>query len=313
MLVVHRSVDDEYAVRASRRPGSGRKAEVMQNFAIETSGLSKQYGDRVAVVDLDLQVRHGEVLALLGPNGAGKTTTVEMLEGYTSPDHGRMEVLGAVPSARRSWLDRIGIVAQTSTGLGSLTAREVVRSVARAYRAPRDVEATLDVVGLGEHADTRIGALSGGLRRRVDVALGIIGAPELLFLDEPTTGFDPQARRAFWELIAGLAREGTTILLTTHYLEEAEHLADRVAVMANGRLAALDTPQALGGREAAVATVSWHAADGVREEQTRTPTATVRRLQQELGAEVPGLQVRRPSLEDTYLRLIAATPTSKKS
>ncbi|NYJ75823.1 MULTISPECIES: ABC transporter ATP-binding protein [Allobranchiibius] len=284
----------------------------MADLAIDTTGLSKRYGDRVAVDALDLQVRHGEVLALLGPNGAGKTTTVEMLEGYTTPDGGQMAVLGAAPSARRSWLDRIGIVAQTSTGLGSLTAREVVRSVARSYSTPRDVGETLDVVGLGEHADKRIGSLSGGLRRRVDVALGIIGAPELLFLDEPTTGFDPEARRAFWELIAGLARDGTTILLTTHYLEEAEHLADRVAVMANGRLVALDTPQALGGREAAVATVSWHAADGVREEQTSTPTATVRRLQEQLGAEVPGLQVRRPSLEDTYLRLIAATTPTRE-
>lgn len=277
---------------------------------IEAAGLTKAYDGRPVVDGLDLQVRRGEIFALLGPNGAGKTTTVEMLEGYCPADAGRTRVLGVDPARpTRAWRDRIGIVGQSSTGLGLLTGREIVRSTAHAYRHPREVRETLAAVGLLEHPDTRIGELSGGLRRRVDVALGIVGSPDLLFLDEPTTGFDPQARRDFWGLISGLARGGTTIVLTTHYLDEAEHLADRVGVMVGGRLAALGAPSELAAGAGAQATVSWSEAGGIREEHTSTPTATVHRLCARFGPEIPGLRIRRPCLEDTYLDLMATTTT----
>ena len=274
--------------------------------AISIRGLVKAYGDKRAVDGLDLDIETGEVFALLGPNGAGKTTTVEILEGFRSRDAGEVSVLGQDPSAStRAWRNRIGIVLQSSAGLDLLTPREVLRSTARTYAAPRPVDEVIAAVGLEDKADVRIAGLSGGQRRRLDVGLGIVGGPELLFLDEPTTGFDPQARRDFWDLIRSLAAEGTTILLTTHYLDEAEQLADRVGVIAAGRLLALDTPEDLGGRATEEATVSW-TEDGQRQ-STRTPTPTleVRRLSDRLGGEVPELVVSRPSLEDTYLSLIA--------
>ncbi|PKW27676.1 ABC transporter ATP-binding protein [Phycicoccus duodecadis] len=274
--------------------------------AIRIRGLHKSYGTHRAVDGLDLDVASGEVFALLGPNGAGKTTTVEILEGFRDRDTGEVVVLGTDPHhAPRAWRDRIGIVLQSSGGLDLLTPREALRSTARCYRGPRDVDEVIAVTGLAEKADSRIAGLSGGQRRRLDVALGIVGRPELLFLDEPTTGFDPQARRDFWGLIRDLAGDGTTILLTTHYLDEAEHLADRVGVIAGGRLLALDTPAALGGRQSQEATVSWEE-DGVRRSvRTAEPTAEVARVAARFPGEVPELTVTRPSLEDTYLSLIA--------
>jgi ABC-2 type transport system ATP-binding protein len=275
------------------------------NTPIRIRGLVKTYGDHRAVDGLDLDVHRGEVFALLGPNGAGKTTTVEILEGFRGRDGGEVTVLGTDPRrAPLSWRDRIGIVLQTSGGLDLLTPREVLRSTAKAYRSPRDVDGVLDAVGLAEKADDRIVGLSGGQRRRLDVGLGIVGDPELLFLDEPTTGFDPQARREFWDLIRGLATGGTTILLTTHYLDEAEHLADRVGVIAAGRLLALDTPANLGGRQSEEATVSWDEDGERRSIRTATPTADVARIAARFPGEVPELVVSRPSLEDTYLELI---------
>ncbi|MGL5859668.1 MAG: ABC transporter ATP-binding protein [Phycicoccus sp.] len=278
----------------------------MDDDAITIRGLTKRYGARHAVDGLDLDVHLGEVFALLGPNGAGKTTTVEVLEGFRSRDGGEVSVLGTDPQgAALAWRDRIGIVLQTSGGLDLLTPREALASTARCYRRPRDVEEVLAAVGLTEKARDRIVGLSGGQRRRLDVALGIVGAPELLFLDEPTTGFDPQARRDFWGLIRSLADGGTTILLTTHYLDEAEHLADRVGVIAAGRLLALDTPAGLRGG-ASEATLTWQDGGERRSTRTATPTADVVQLAARFpGGEVPGLTVTRPSLEDTYLALIA--------
>jgi len=203
------------------------------------------------------------------------------------------------------WRNRIGIVLQSSSGLDLLTPREILTSTAHTYATPRDVDEVVAAVGLEEKADVRISGLSGGQRRRLDVGLGIVGRPELLFLDEPTTGFDPQARRDFWGLIRSLAAEGTTILLTTHYLDEAEHLADRVGVIGSGRLLALDTPADLGGRASEEATVSWAEGGQRHSLRTATPTLEVTRLAQRLGGEVPELVVSRPSLEDTYLSLIA--------
>ena len=283
--------------------------------AITIRGLAKTYGEHRAVDGLDLDIRTGEVFALLGPNGAGKTTTVEILEGFRERDAGEVRVLGTDPHrAPRRWRDRIGIVLQTSGGLDLLTPREVLASTAKAYRRPRAVDEVLDAVGLTEKADDRVVGLSGGQRRRLDVGLGIVGRPELVFLDEPTTGFDPQARREFWELIRSLASDGTTILLTTHYLDEAEQLADRVGVIGDGRLLALDTPANLGGRQREEATISWEE-DGRRHTvRSATPTAEVARLAARFPGEVPELTVTRPSLEDTYLGLITphqteATPT----
>jgi ABC-2 type transport system ATP-binding protein len=281
---------------------------------IHVSGLRKAYGTRAAVDGIDLDIQRGEVFALLGPNGAGKTTTVEILEGFRERDAGEVIVLEEDPqTAGLRWRDRLGIVLQSSTGLDLITPREALATTAKVYSRARDVDEVIAAVGLSDKADDRIGKLSGGQRRRVDVGLGIVGSPELLFLDEPTTGFDPQARRDFWELIQSLAGGGTTILLTTHYLDEAEHLADRVGVIAAGRMLALDTPANLGGRASSRATVTWEDEAGTRHtERTSTPTQLVAQLAARHGGEVPKLTVTRPSLEDTYLSLIAPhldTPT----
>ncbi|MCG7287908.1 ABC transporter ATP-binding protein [Cellulomonas sp. ACRRI] len=276
------------------------------DLAVRVTGLQKRYGEKRAVDGLDLTVARGEIVAVLGPNGAGKTTTVEILEGYRHRDGGDVRVLGADPqSAGREWRARLGIVLQGTHDLAEATVSELVRHFARYYPDPRDPDEVIEAVGLREKARTRSRQLSGGQRRRLDVALGIVGRPELLFLDEPTTGFDPEARHAFWDLVSGLRDGGTTILLTTHYLEEAEHLADRVAVVRSGRVVAVDTPADLGGRSARQAVVQWTEGGEVRRAQTDTPTAVVAALGARLGGEVPGLQVVRPTLEDIYLGLIA--------
>ncbi|MFK4086325.1 ABC transporter ATP-binding protein [Kribbella sp. NPDC020789] len=273
--------------------------------AVRVRGLVKRYPDKLAVAGVDLDIFRGEVFALLGPNGAGKTTSVEILEGYRRADEGEIDVLGSDPArAGRHWRARIGIVAQTSRDEAELTVAELVHHFATYYPAPRDADEVIAAVGLEEKRKTRTRKLSGGQRRRLDVALGVIGNPELLFLDEPTTGFDPEARRQFWTLIENLRTEGTTILLTTHYLDEAEQLADRVGVIADGKMIEIATPETLGGRGARTARVSWLAADGIREIRTDTPSAEVARLLAQYDGEIPELQVRRPSLEDIYLELI---------
>ncbi|TDE15042.1 ABC transporter ATP-binding protein [Jiangella asiatica] len=279
--------------------------------AIRVRGLRKSYAGVPAVDGLDLDVRTGEVFALLGPNGAGKTTTVEILEGYRHRDAGDVSVLGHDPqSAGAGWRKRIGIVLQSSGGHDEITVEELVGHFAGYYPGARDPDEVIAAVGLDEKRRTRARHLSGGQRRRLDVALGILGHPALLFLDEPTTGFDPEARREFWALITSLADGGTTIILTTHYLDEAEHLADRLGVITAGRIVALDTPDRLGGRDQDQAIVGW-TEDGVpRTARTSEPTALVAELSARLGAEVPALTVTRPTLEDVYLRLIDGAATT---
>jgi ABC-2 type transport system ATP-binding protein len=275
------------------------------NSAIFVAGLRKAYRDTTAVAGLDLEVRHGEVFALLGPNGAGKTTTVEILEGFRPRDAGEVRVLGVDPAkATTEWRNRVGIVLQGTGEFDELTVAEVVHHFAGFYPKPDDPDAVIDRVGLTEKARSRTRILSGGQKRRLDVALGIIGRPELLFLDEPTTGFDPEARREFWRLIRDLSEVGTTIVLTTHYLDEAEALADRVGVIAAGQLVAVAEPSRLGDRASAPATVSWRTADGFESVESATPTTLVAELSARFGGEVPELTVTRPTLEDVYLRMI---------
>ncbi|MFN8074800.1 MAG: ABC transporter ATP-binding protein [Kineosporiaceae bacterium] len=296
------------AARTAAHLGGGRDVD---GPAVTVRGLVKRYGDKLAVDHLDLTIAHGEVFALLGPNGAGKTTTVEILEGYRRRDAGEVDVLGGDPATGgAAWRSQLGVVLQSSTENAELTVEEFVRHFARYYPAPRDPDEVIEVVGLAEKRRARTRSLSGGQRRRLDVALGIIGNPRLLFLDEPTTGFDPEARRAFWQLVRTLRGEGTTILLTTHYLDEVEQLADRVAVIADGRLRALDVPAHLGGRHAHQARVRWTEDGAPREVTSATPTSVVAELSARLGGEVPDLQVVRPSLEDVYLDLIGSGGTT---
>ena len=277
--------------------------------AISINRLTKSYGDKEVLRGLDLTVPAGSVLALLGPNGAGKTTTVEILQGLRRRDGGAVSVLGHDPQrSSRSWRARIGVVSQASTDMGDLTVTEAVSHVARFYGDPADVAGTVERVGLADDAGTRASRLSGGRRRRLDVALAIVGRPELLFLDEPTTGFDPKARRVFWNLVEDLRADGTTVLLTTHYLDEAAHLADEVAVVLGGSIAAQGAPEDLARGEGDL-TVSWVEDGEERSVRTTAPTAVVRGLMSRLagpGEEVPGLRITAPTLEDRYLELVAA-------
>ena len=275
---------------------------------IEVKGLVKSYGDFTAVAGINLAIEAGEIFALLGPNGAGKTTTVEILAGFRPADSGLVSVLGFDPATKgaagRAWRNRIGIVLQTASDAGSFKVREIVKHFSTFYANPRDVDQVIEAVGLSAKRDSLVLELSGGQRRRLDVALGIIGNPELLFLDEPTTGFDPEARRAFWSLIRDLKAGGTTILLTTHYLDEAEELADRVAVITAGKIIEVSTPVLLGGRSTAKATVSWMGPAGIQSEESDNPTAVVTKLAAQFNGEIPELTITRPSLEDIYLKMI---------
>lgn len=272
------------------------------------SGLRKSYGSNKAVDGLDLNIQQGEIFALLGPNGAGKSTTVEILEGFRERDSGEVQVLGFDPATKgragQAWRDRIGIVLQSTSDAGDLTVFESVSHFAKYYDSHKDAGEVIELVGLSEKADALGRTLSGGQRRRLDVALGIIGNPELIFLDEPTTGFDPEARRAFWQLIRKLRDEGATILLTTHYLDEAEALADRVAVINRGKIIEVSTPELLGGRATSLATVTWREGSELRSQKSANPTQLVHQLSSQFGGEVPELNVKRASLEDIYLEMI---------
>lgn len=276
--------------------------------AVSVRGLRKQYGAVAAVDGIDLDIHRGETFALLGPNGAGKSTTIEILEGYRLRTAGEVGVLGTDPAhGGLDWKARLGIVLQSASEPGQYTVREQLAHFARFYPDPRDVDEVIAAVGLEAKARTRIAKLSGGQRRRVDVALGIIGRPELLFLDEPTTGFDPEARREFWNLVRALKQEGTTILLTTHYLDEAAQLGDRAGVIVGGRLVDVAPIHELGGADARVPLVRWRDHDGApREERTERPAELVAALARDLGGEPEGLEVIRPSLEDIYLDLVGA-------
>jgi ABC-2 type transport system ATP-binding protein len=294
---------------------------------ITIRGLVKRYGDTEAVCGIDLDVYRGEIFAFLGPNGAGKTTTVEILEGFREPTAGAVTVLGADPAqAGGAWRDRIGIVLQESQPERGLTVRECMRLYAGYYAAPRDIDETLALVGLEDRADRLAERLSGGQRRRLDVALALVGDPELLFLDEPTTGFDPTARRAAWDVIGGLRSLGKTIFLTTHYMDEAEHLADRIAVIAGGAIVAEGTPRTLGGRDRMRSSISFSLPRG---DAVDTLPSGLRPLLEPLtdgrvvltseaplvhlqvlaawalgaGLALPDIEVGRPSLEDVYLSL----------
>ena len=280
----------------------------MSEPVISIRDLRKSYGDVEAVRGVDLEVRAGEVFAFLGPNGAGKTTTVEILEGYRKRDAGEVEVLGEDPQrAGRAWRERIGIVLQSCRLDPYLTVRESLQLYAGYYSAPRPIAETIELVGLAGKADARTGALSGGQQRRLDVGMALIGDPELLFLDEPTTGFDPAARRQAWETIAGLRELGKTVFLTTHYMDEAQRLADRVAIIARGEVVARGTPAELGDRESRPARIAYREGGREVELETATPVATLNELTGRAlaeGIELEALEVTRPSLEDVYLELI---------
>jgi ABC-2 type transport system ATP-binding protein len=297
--------------------------------AIQVQDLRKAYGTVEAVAGISFEVAEGECFALLGPNGAGKTTTVEILEGYRDRDAGQVEVLGHDPrSSQRDFRERVGIVLQSSGHFRELTVREALDLFGGYYPSPRASGEVIELVGLGEKAGARIKTLSGGQQRRLDLALGLVGDPDLLFLDEPTTGFDPSARRRSWELIESLRDLGKTILLTTHYMDEAQNLADRVAILAAGRIVASGTPDTLGGRDEGEAVITFRLPDGTTladlpgdlsarslpegdrvELATTEPTRVLNQLTGwalARGEELDGLTVTRPSLEDVYLRLTGA-------
>jgi ABC-2 type transport system ATP-binding protein len=293
-------------------------------IAVRARAVRKSYGAVQALAGVDIEIRRGEVFGLLGPNGAGKTTLVEILEGHRKRDAGEASVLGFDPdSGERELREQIGIVLQEEGVDGMLTVREAVEIYSASYPHPRDARECIGLVGLEEKADARVETLSGGQRRRLDLALGIAGDPELIFLDEPTTGFDPSARRQAWEVIEGLSSLGKTILLTTHYMDEAQNLADRVAVISAGRIVAEGTPDTIAGRDVSAALVTFKTPDGVDAGQlplpdgaertngrvafsSQTPTRDLAPLlawASDRGVELEGLTVTRRSLEDIYLEL----------
>jgi ABC-2 type transport system ATP-binding protein len=280
---------------------------------VSVKDLRKSYGAFTALAGVSFDIERGETFALLGPNGAGKSTTIEILEGYRDRSGGSATVLGIDPQhGDLAWKARIGIVLQSTGESGNVTVEEQLSHFAKIYPKHRDVDEVIAAVGLTDKATTRIKQLSGGQRRRVDVALGIIGKPELLFLDEPTTGFDPEARREFWGLIRSLKQEGTTILLTTHYLDEAAQLSDRAGVIAGGSLIDIGKIDEIGGTDARVPVVRWRDASGAHQERTTEPAGVVARLYATAG-EVQDLEVVRPGLEDVYLELVAAYEVSTGS
>jgi ABC-2 type transport system ATP-binding protein len=315
------SVSEEYRIdQAATGPAQPEPV-------VSVRGLVKRYGSVEAVAGIDLQVRRGEIFAFLGPNGAGKTTTVEILEGFGQRTEGQVWVLGHDPAtAGGAWRDRVGGVLQESQPEPGLTVRECLAMYAGFYRAPRDIDETIALVGLTDKAGALGTRLSGGQRRRLDFALALIGDPELIFLDEPTTGFDPSARRAAWEVVAGLRRLGKTVFLTTHYLDEAEYLADRIAVLSAGRIVAEGTPQTLGGRDHMTAAISFTLPDHVQAPDlppglsplaepgpgrstvlhSHSPLAHLQMLGDWAlgrGFDLPDLDVHRPTLEEVYLSL----------
>jgi ABC-2 type transport system ATP-binding protein len=280
--------------------------------AISIKGLRMSYGETEAVRGIDLEVRQGEIFAFLGPNGAGKTSTVEILEGYRKRTGGEVSVLGEDPAhAGSAWRDRIGIVLQSNSLDPYLTVRESLELYAGYFSHPRAVEEVIALVGLEEKAEERARKLSGGQQRRLDVGMALVGDPELLFLDEPTTGFDPSARRQFWDVIAGLRDLGKTVFLTTHYMDEAQRLADRVTIIAAGQIVAEGTPEDLGERDKATTTIRYRDAAGEEISiETLDPVRELNRLTadaMERGEDLEGLEVTRPSLEDVYLDLTETT------
>ncbi|HEY2443120.1 MAG TPA: ABC transporter ATP-binding protein [Streptosporangiaceae bacterium] len=302
--------------------------------AVSVKNLRKSYGAVHAVGDVSFEVEAGEVFALLGPNGAGKTTTIEILEGFRSRDAGAVQVLGVDPGQRRTqrWLrSRLGIVLQELAVEPYLSVRQVLARNAGYYPHPRPVDEVLDLVGLAEKAGERVKTLSGGQQRRLDVGLGIVGQPELLILDEPTTGLDPSGRRATWDLIKQLESEGTTIILSSHYMDEVEALASRVAVLARGEIVAAGTPDAIGGRDSGMVTIRFRLPDGVSaadlpvpglpgtggeiEIRTEDEVSVLHRLtgwalDRQVG--LPGLNVQRVTLEDVYLSLTRSQDDEKQ-
>jgi ABC-2 type transport system ATP-binding protein len=299
---------------------------------VVVDNLRKRYGDHTALDGISFAVAAGEVFGLLGPNGAGKTTTLEILEGFRRPDSGRAEVLGVNPAARSTSTDlreRLGIVLQDASIEPFLSVRQALKRNAGYYRSPRDLDEVLGLVGLAGKADDRVKSLSGGQLRRLDLAVGVVGGPELLFLDEPTTGFDPVARRDFWTLVRSLADGGTTVLLTTHYMEEADALADRVAVLRGGRVVAEGSPKSLGGRDISEARIRFRlppetdlaalpvpptSRDGdVIEILTSQEIAVLRTLTNwaaSVDVSIDGLTVERRSLEDVYVTLTGGNETT---
>jgi ABC-2 type transport system ATP-binding protein len=276
---------------------------------ISIKALKMSYGSTEAVRGIDLEVNRGEIFAFLGPNGAGKTTTVEILEGYRRRTGGEASVLGEDPQrAGREWRERIGIVLQSGRLDPYLTVRESLDLYAGYFRAPLPTADVIALIGLEGKADERTSRLSGGQQRRLDVGMALIGDPELLFLDEPTTGFDPSARRQAWDVIAGLRDLGKTVFLTTHYMDEAQRLADRVTIIAAGQIVARGTPQDLGERESAETTIRYRCEGQEIVVRTGTPVQALHELTAAAlasGEELEGLEVTRPSLEDVYLELTA--------